>query len=218
MRYYSHLLLHLFVVMFVFGLNAKAVACPAVECEEDAATIGVGDYAPDFVLPNAYNEPRKLSKLLERGPVVLSFYRGGWCPICNEQLQAYQEHLETFKKHSAALVAVSPEKPENANDTSVRNSLKFEVLSDYGNNIARMYDLIWRIPEDQHAGFNEWMKNKYNKTLAEFNGLESYELPIPATFVIGRDGKIAYMFRDENYKNRAPLEEIFKALEGLEEQ
>tara|TARA_B100001989_G_scaffold219426_1_gene171372 strand:+ start:1235 stop:1873 length:639 start_codon:yes stop_codon:yes gene_type:complete len=205
----------IFILAFMFG--GKALACPMAESGNDPKIMCVGDYAPDFVLPNAYNEPRKLSKLLEHGPVVLSFYRGGWCPICNEQLYEYQQNLDKFKKYNASLVAVSPEKPENANDTAVRNSLKFEVLSDYGNNIARMYDLIWVIPEEDHEGFNEWIKSETNKSLAEFNGLESYELPIPATFVIGRDGKIAYMFRDEDYKNRAPLEEIFKALEGLEE-
>ena len=215
---HSKPLFYLFIVFMAFGLSGNALACPAVECENDAATITVGDIAPDFVLPNADGKAKKLSTILEHGPVVLSFYRGGWCPICNEQLYTYQENLDKFKELGASLVAISPEKPESANDTSVRNSLKFEVLSDYGNNIARSYDLIWRIPEDQHAGFSQWLKTEHNKTLAEFNGLEEYELPIPATLVIGRDGKIVYMFRDEDYKKRAPLDKIFKALEGLKAQ
>ena len=211
------LLLSFLSLLMLFSYSDRSLACPAIECEKDAAILKVGDYAPDFVLPNAYGEPRKLSTLLEQGHIVLSFYRGGWCPICNEQLYDYQQNLDKFKKRDANLVAISPEKPENANDTAVRHSLKYEVLSDYGNNIARMYDLIWRIPEDQHEGFSQWLKNEHNKTLAEFNGLEGYELPIPATFVIGRDGKIAYMYRDEDYKKRAPLDEILKALESLDE-
>lgn len=214
---YSKPVIYLFLVLFTFGLSGEALATQEMKANKDAGIIGVGDTAPDFVLPNAHNEARRLSTMLEQGPVVLSFYRGGWCPICNEQLQAYQENLDKFKELGATLVAVSPEKPENGNDTAVRNSLKFEVLSDYGNNIARSYDLIWRIPEEQYEGFKAWLKNKTNQTLAEFNGLEGNELPIPATIIIGRDGKIAYMFRDEDYKNRAPLDEIFKALEGLEE-
>ncbi len=204
---------HHVVFMFVFTLLAGGVIpSDVVAKDKQNYTINLGDKAPDFSLPNAHGEMRSLADLLKKGPVVLSFYRGGWCPICNEQLQSYQADLESFQELGAQLVAVSPEKPESAQDTAVKNMLKFEVLSDEGNEIARLYDLVWSIPEESRDGFDAWLMSSEGKTLHDFNGLSNYELPIPATFVIRPNGEIAYLFRDQNFKNRAKNTDLINAL------
>ncbi len=177
-------------------------------------SLNLGDKAPDFTLPNAHGEPRMLSDLLKDGPVILSFYRGGWCPICNEQLQTYQADLQSFKDLGAQLVAISPEKPESAQDTATKNSLQFEVLSDKGNEVARLYDVVWSVPEDSHEQFDQWLVDTYGKALVDFNGLDSYELPIPATFIIRPDGEVAFLFRDQNYQNRVKNTDLVNALKN----
>ena len=189
---------------------------PPIETEHES-TIKVGDKAPDFKLPNADGQMRTLSDILDRGPVVLTFYRGGWCPYCNDQLYAYQQILPEFADLGAELVAISPEKPESAQDTVLKNEVEFEILSDVGNVVTRQYDLLWEVPEDKREGFSDWLKGETGKTLAEFNGIEQYELPIPATFVIAQDGTVVYVFKDEDYKKRAKIDDILKALENLNE-
>lgn len=179
--------------------------------------ITIGATAPDFTLPNADGEEKTLSEFLENGPVILSFYRGGWCPICNDQIYAYQQILPEFQELGAQLIAVSPEKPESAQDTMSKNYVTFEVLSDDGNKVARLYDLIWMVPEEKREAFSQWLKGETGKTLAEFNGIDNYELPIPATFVIAQDGTVAYVFKEEDYTKRANNEDIIKALENLSE-
>lgn len=187
---------------------------PPVE-EKHAISCKVGDKAPDFSLPNANGEKRTLSEMLKNGPVILSFYRGGWCPFCNDQLYAYQQILPEFEELGAQLVAVSPETPESEQDTISKKSLTFEVLSDENNQVARAYDLLWVVPEADRAKLAEWIKSETGKTLAEINGVDNYELPIPATFVIAQDGTIVYIFRDEDYKKRAKNEDIIAALKSL---
>lgn len=189
---------------------------PPIETEHESA-IQIGSKAPDFELPNAEGDLRRLSDMLDRGPVVLSFYRGGWCPYCNDQLYAYQQILPEFQDLGAELVAISPETPQSAQDTAVKQELEYEVLSDEGNVVTRQYDLLWTVPEEKREGFSEWLQGETGKTLAEFNGIGEYELPIPATFVIAQDGTVVYVFKDEDYKKRADIDDILAALENLNE-
>lgn len=197
-------------ILFTFVLFFMTVPVFAQE------TIGVGSKAPDFTLSNANGQSVTLSELLEEGPVVLSFYRGGWCPYCNEQLQSYQSILPQFDDLGAQLVAVSPEKPDSANDTAIKNELTFEVLSDHNNNVAREYDLIWTVPVEKQEDFSDWLKGTTGHTLGEINGVEGHELPIPATMVINQDRIITYMFKDEDYKKRADNEKIIEVLRDIE--
>ena len=189
---------------------------PPIETEHESA-IQIGSKAPDFELPNADGDMRRLSDILDRGPVVLSFYRGGWCPYCNDQLYAYQQILPEFQDLGAELVAISPETPQSAQDTAVKQELEYEVLSDEGNVVTRQYDLLWTVPVEKREAFSEWLQGETGKTLAEFNGIGEYELPIPATFVIARDGTVVYVFKDEDYKKRADIDDILAALENLNE-
>jgi len=156
-----------------------------------------GDKAPDFTLKNAAGKEVSLSSLLEKGPVVLTWYRGGWCPYCNLTLVALQEKLPEFQAAGATLVALTPELPDFTEDTTKKGEIAFEVLSDVGNNVARKYGIVFKMVPD----VAEAMRN-FAKTV-ERNGDESDELPLAAAYVIAPDGKITYAFLDADYRLRA---------------
>lgn len=139
----------------------------------------VGDRAPDFILPNVRGGKSKLSEYLAKGPVVLSFYRGGWCPYCNLEFKALHDKLPEIEALGATLVGVSPETPDVSQQTVKDHHLEFEVLSDVGNVIAREYGLIMVVDDEIRPHYLQW-----GIDLPGSNGDESYELPIPATYVV----------------------------------
>ena len=169
----------------------------------------VGDTAPNFTLTNATGAEVQLKDYLQRGPVVLTWYRGGWCPYCNLTLHRLQAELPNFKAAGANLLALTPELPDKSISTKEKNELEFEVLSDVGNTVAREYGIVFEltpeVAERYQAGFD----------LHGFNGDESNELPLAATYVIDMDGTIRYAFLDAEYRNRAEPAAILKALKTL---
>lgn len=180
-----------------------------------AEPLGVEDKFIDFTLPDHSNQLVTLSEELKKGPVVLSFYRGGWCPVCNRQLFSYQQILPKIQETGAQLIAVSPETPSHADKTITANNIDFTVLSDVGNVTARDYGIIWQVPEESRESFSKWLKETTGESLSDFNAQEGYELPMPATFVIAKDGTIAYAFVDPDYKKRADNNDIIKTLQRL---
>ena len=170
-----------------------------------------GEVAPDFTLPNARGSLVALSALLEQGPVVLSFYRGGWCPYCNLQLRAYQHILPAIRELGAQLVAVSPEPPDASLSTAEKNALEFEVLSDVDAQAARSYRLLFDLSERLKATYIGMDKN-----LAVINADGQWHLPIPATYVIAKDGRVALSYVDPEYRNRLEPSEILAALQELQ--
>jgi peroxiredoxin len=146
------------------------------------AAAGVGAIAPDFRLPDVKGNLVSLSDLLRLGPVVVTFYRGGWCPYCNIQLRAYQAVLPQLTAVRARLVAISPQLPEQSLSTAQADELTFEVLSDVGNHAARRFGLVYALPEEVRAALRS-----NNKALPGINGDESWELPVPATYVVAKD-------------------------------
>ncbi|RVU03139.1 AhpC/TSA family protein [Mucilaginibacter limnophilus] len=169
----------------------------------------VGDIAPDFELNNALNHPVKLADLLKNGPVVLSWYRGGWCPYCNIQLRYLQSYLPQFKAAGATLVALSPELPDKSLTTTEKNNLEFEVLTDYDNEVARQFRIVFKLNEELIDIYNDFHK------LETYNGVSTNELPVPATYVIGADRVIKYAFVDTDYRKRAEPAEILEVLKSL---
>ena len=174
------------------------------------AAISVGAIAPEFRLPDVNGNPVSLADLLRRGPVVVTFYRGGWCPYCNIQLRAYQAVLREIAALGAQLVAISPQLPDQSLSTLQANELTFEVLSDVGNHAARRFGLIYALPEELRAALRS-----NNKALPEINGDESWELPVPATYVIARDGRITLAYIEVDYRKRLEPEAILDALRSL---
>ncbi|MBI1250600.1 MAG: redoxin domain-containing protein [Alphaproteobacteria bacterium] len=170
-----------------------------------------GDQAPDFVLPDARGRDVGLSDLLEKGPVVLSFYRGGWCPYCNLELRALQQALPEFETLGATLVAVSPQTPDESLSTAEKNALSFPVLSDFGSAAAKRYGIAFDLAEELRP-----LYAKFGHALLDKNGDDGWTLPIPATFVIDRDGAIAFAFVDTDYRNRLEPTEIVSILRSLQ--
>ena len=177
--------------------------------EINQIALNVGDTAPDFELNNALNKPVKLSTLLKEGPVVLSWYRGGWCPYCNIQLRHLQRYLPQFKAAGATLVALSPELPDKSLSTTEKNSLAFDVLTDYNNEVARRFRIAFTLNEELIDIYNDFHK------LENYNGVSTNELPIPATYLIGPEGVIRYAFVDTDYRNRAEPAAILEVLKNL---
>lgn len=172
--------------------------------------IRTGDQAPDFTLPDPRGKDVSLGAILEVGPAVVTFYRGGWCPYCNIQLRAYQAVLPEMTAHGARLVAISPQLPDGSLSTAEANKLTFDVLSDLGNNIARKFGLAWSLPEELRAALRS-----NNKALPGINGDDSWELPVPATYVVARHGRVALAAIDVDYRNRLEPEAILTALRSL---
>ena len=172
--------------------------------------IGVGDQAPMFVLPDGMGAEVDVQVLLETGPVVLCFYRGGWCPYCNLELRAYQQQLGRIEALGATLVAISPELPDRTLTTAEVNLLGYRVLSDVDNAVARQYRLTHTIdPEvvDYQLG--------NGNDVAAFNGSERAEVPLPATYIIGTDGVVQFAFVRADYTRRAEPEDVLAVLRDL---
>ena len=173
-------------------------------------SLGVGDTLSNFILPNAVGEAIELRSLLEEGPLVISFYRGQWCPYCNLELRALQQALPQIKNSGANLVAISPQTPDNSLSTSEKNELTFEVLSDRGNKIAKEFGLVFTLPEQLRPLYKE-----FGIDIASHNGDRSYELPIAATYIVDRNGIIIRAFIDVDYTKRLDPEEIVATLREL---
>jgi peroxiredoxin len=177
--------------------------------ESDLArtALTVGGHAPDFSLPNALGETVSLSALLDRGSVVISFYRGGWCPYCNLELRALQARLGDVHDAGGELVAISPEQPDSSLDTAEKNALEFPVLSDDGNVVARKFRLV-------HAIKPEWVQYQLSLGIdvAARNASAVVEVPLPATYVVRQDGIITFALVDADYTRRAEPDDVLRAL------
>ena len=168
-----------------------------------------GAKAPDFTLKNAEGQPTRLSELLKKGPVVLTWYRGGWCPYCNLALAALAEKTPEIIAAGGQLVALTPELPEFADETAKKQKLPFQVLSDIGNRVAREYGVVFKMTPDVAAAMQKGAK------IHERNGDASDELPLGAAYVIAPDGTVTYAFLDADYRNRAEPARLVDALQAI---
>jgi len=167
-----------------------------------------GDRAPAIVLRNAKDETVDVAKLLKHGPVIVTFYRGGWCPYCNLELKAYQEVLPEIKAAGAALVAISPENPDDTLSTTEKNALAFDVLSDVGQKVGRAFGLVYEFTEELKTAYHG-----FKLDIPARNGAPGeWALPVSATYVIDRDGTIIYAYTDPDYRDRADPREVLKVL------
>ncbi len=169
----------------------------------------VGDTAPDFTLNNATGQPVRLYEVLKNGPVILTWYRGGWCPYCNLTLHRLQEELPNFRAAGASLVALTPELPDSSMSTTEKHALEFDILSDPGNTVARAFGVVFQLTPEVAARYQE------SFDLHAYNGDASNELPLAATYVIGTDGVITYAFLHPDYRNRAEPRDILTAVQRL---
>ncbi len=173
----------------------------------------VGDLASNFSLPDMHGNNVKLSHLLLDGPVILSFYRGGWCPYCNLELRALLKALPEIQNSGAQVVAISPEKPENSLSTVRKNTLDYLVLSDVSSEVARKFGVSFILPT-----YLKKIYRTFGLNLEKYNNAKTVELPIPATFLIDSNQVIQYAFVDEDYTQRAATEEILETLAALKQE
>lgn len=176
-----------------------------------ARSLKVGDAAPDFLLPNAVGKDVQLSNLLQSGPVVLTFYRGGWCPFCSAELQAYEHVLGEIQKLGATVAAISPQTPDNSMTTAEKENLTIEVLSDIHNEAARKFGIVYHVQDELQALYAD-----LGLDLPAFNGDSSFDLPVPATYVIGADGVIQMAYVDPDYTRRIDPTEVLSVLRTLQ--
>jgi peroxiredoxin len=169
--------------------------------------LGAGAKAPSFTLNDADGRPVSSERLLARGPLVVSFYRGVWCPYCNMELQALQAALPAFQALGASLVAISPQTAANSRKSMRQNGLGFPILSDAGNTVAAAFGLRFALP-DYLVALYKGLKND----LPAFNGDPGWTLPMPARFVIGQDGTILYAEVNPDYTHRPEPEDMLPAL------
>ncbi|KAI5456885.1 thioredoxin-like protein [Mariannaea sp. PMI_226] len=161
------------------------------------SAIKVGDSLPEFSLPNALNQEVTGASLLAKGPVLITFYRGEWCPYCNLALHALQKNVDAFQAKGVTLVAISPELPNQSLSTTEKMSLKFEVLSDVGNKFAKQLGILWEQPESLRPAFDA-----FSLDLKARNGDDSFGVPIPTTILVDKEGTVRNVHIDPDYRQR----------------
>lgn len=167
----------------------------------------VGDNVPDLVLSDATGRAVRLSDLWATGPLVLIFYRGGWCPYCNLELRAWQQHLENLSELGASLVAVSPQTPDNSLSTAEKNQLAYPVLSDSDLAAATAFGIAFELPKELID-----LYSSVGNDLPVLNGNDRWVLPLPATYVVGRDGQVLYAHIEVDYRKRAEPSDVLEVL------
>jgi peroxiredoxin len=189
-------------------------AAAAAQTQEAIRQAGVAEKAlrqgaklPEFSLPDASGKVFRSSDMLTRGPVIISFYRGGWCDYCNLELNALRLAMPEIEARGATLVGISPEAPDRIATTAEKSKLNFVLLSDHGNDFARKMGLVYHLPEAVQARFRE-----NGVLLPEINGDDSWELPLPATYLIGQDGTIKDAFVDPDFYRRKDPQELLEIL------
>ena len=170
----------------------------------------VGDVAPDFTLPDHLGREVSSVELRKKGALVISFYRGSWCPYCNMELRALQQRLTQINQLGASLVAISPQVPDESLGTAQKNELAFPVLSDAGNVVAKRFGLVFVLSEHLRPVYS-----KFGIDLPKYNGNQSFELPVPATYVLDRNGLVLKQHVSADYKQRMEPEQILEVLTEL---
>ena len=170
----------------------------------------VGDVAPEFTLPDPDGNPVSSKTLLARGPLVVTFYRGVWCPYCNYDLSALEEARSEIESRGATLVAISQQTAPNSRKSQRQNGLGFPILGDHGGEIAAQFGVRWTLPDYLRVAHKT-----LGADLPQFNGEDSWTLPMPARYVVAQAGTIAYAEVNADYTKRPEPSAIFPVLERL---
>ncbi|WP_338363678.1 peroxiredoxin-like family protein [uncultured Pseudoalteromonas sp.] len=194
---------------FMKGVDETIAQAKAFQ--EGANAVALNQNAPNFELPNQHGQSVQLNDLLAKGPVVITFYRGSWCPYCNLQLKALQSRLPEIHVLGAQLVAISPQMPDGSMSENEISNMDFVVLSDQNADVAASYGVAWQVPEF----LLEHMRVDRGLDLESLNNGNGSILPIPATFVLNSEGKVTWRYVDVDYRTRSEPEDIINALKAL---
>jgi peroxiredoxin len=188
------------------AVHTRAVA--EIKQKSLAANIlPVGSKIPKFQLPDHDGKTLSSSELLAKGRLVLCFIRGRWCPFCVGQVEAMNLIAPEIKQTGAMLAAISPQTVQQSFFMRDQHKLRFPLFSDAGNNVARQFGLTYRVPDEEQALYKRTFVN-----LPFVNGDDSWELPIPATYIIDRDGTVLYASADEDYTERPEPADVVRFL------
>jgi len=197
------------------GLHAEQTSPPPkpLDPEEQQPGLQVGEEAPDVRVENMKGETVSLGDLYaQKGPVVLTFYRGGWCPFCNRALQDWQQKVGDLDELGATFVAMSPETPAHAVETIEKGDLDYTVLSDVTGEATRRFRVAFELAPETKKAYKG-----YGIDLTEYNASRRWELPAPATYIIDRDGIIRYAHASWDYREgRADPDEVLEALRDMQ--
>ncbi len=210
--------MHRHLIQFVAALALTALIPPAVSLAGDEAPglmdpatqapgLSVGEQAPALALVDGEGKAVDLASLYANGPVVITFYRGGWCPFCTKALKDWEDAVDAVRDAGGTFVAVTPEAPEHASNTRQKHAPSLTILSDADGSGARAFRVAFELEsalQQKYKGFGV--------DLAQRNGSGRWELPAPATFVIGRDGVVRWAFADWDYKKRADPQSVIAAV------
>jgi peroxiredoxin len=183
----------------------------AINClAQDAAKpegLKVGDVAPAFESVDQNGKKISLKEILQKGEAVLVFYRGQWCPYCNKQLSKISDSLSLITAKGATVITITPETTENIKKTITKTKAIYAIVEDKGLKIMSNYKVKFAVD----AGTIEKYK-KYGIDFEKANGENGANLPVPATYIIGQDGKVKYVFFNTDYSKRATVKEILENL------
>lgn len=167
----------------------------------------VGDAAPMFTAKDQNGKTVKLKQALKGGPVVMLFYRGQWCPFCNKQLSHFSDSLQMLIAKGASVLAITPETEENVKKTVEKTKSSFPLLEDEGMAIMKMYKVNFAVDGNTIAKYKG-----YGIDFDKANGSNGANLPVPATYIIGKDGIVKYVFFNTDYRKRASVQDIIDNL------
>lgn len=168
----------------------------------------IGDKAPQIIAVDQNGKQIDSESILKKKQILLIFYRGNWCPYCNQHLSSLQEHLKEFEDKGVYVVVVSPESVERTKETGTLLASGFSIVHDAQNKIMNDYKVAFEVNEETVPIYYE----KLNQKLSTYNVDNNMVLPVPATYMIDKDGKISYVHYDPDYKKRSDLKEILEML------
>lgn len=175
----------------------------------EATALKVGALLPGVTLPDASGRVVSLRDLNRQGPLVIVFYRGGWCPYCNLELREWQRLLPELRQTGTQLVAISPQSPDNSLSTAEKNELAFPVLSDSALTAANAFGVAFNMPAELIA-----LYARNGNDLPTVNANGQWVLPIPATYLVGDDGHVVYAHVEADYRQRAEPAELLRLLQN----
>jgi peroxiredoxin len=201
-----------------FKKNAPdVIKAPIIAAKEDIVksfdltkAIKVGDKLPEFDLEDSVGKKQSSAKLLEKGPLIITFYRGEWCPFCNIAISGLQKHLDAFQAKHVTLVAITPERPDGTLTMIEKHDLKFSVLTDLHNEYAHKLGIVWKQPDSIRPVFD-----KFKHDLPRRNGDDSFAVPIPATLLVDKDGIVRNTYLEPDYTKRVEPQTILGWIEAL---
>ncbi len=187
-------------------ITADSMAQIKYKSVKEAKGLQVGESVKNFEGVDLHDNIFELNEALRKGPVVVIFYRGQWCPFCNKHLSQLQDSLQLIYDKGASVIAISPEKSEFLKLTAEKTQASFSLLYDEGYQIADLFDVTFRPGGMARVIYNTILRADLKNSQSD----DSEQLPIPATFIIGQDGKVVWRHFDPDYKKRSKIEDIVK--------